>query len=60
MKYFQVIFGYAIMYSLLDIIFFHTYTLHLFLIYIIFVKVIPHPNSIRNPFAFGLRLRMRQ
>ena len=30
-----------------------------FVIFILVVKIIPHPDSHRNPFAFGLRFRKR-
>lgn len=62
MKNIQILWGYLLLYS----IFFLTLSfldrgiiLITFVIFILVVKIIPHPDSYRNPFAFGLRFRKR-
>lgn len=60
MKYFQVLFGYLVVYSLLFVFTANILSIFLFVIIIGFITVIPHPYSRLNPFAFGLRLRKKR
>ena len=62
MKLVQILWGYLLAYSIFSLtrffldrgIIFIT-----FLIFILVVKIIPHPDSHLNPFAFGLRFRKK-
>lgn len=60
MKYIQKMLGYLFLYSAITLLLFpfrQYLILVVYLLLISFVKVIPHPKSHVNPFAFGLRLR---
>ena len=62
MKNIQILLGYLLLYSIfsLTLFFLDRGIIFLaFLIFILVVKIIPHPDSHWNPFAFGLRFRMR-
>lgn len=58
----QVVFAYALIYSILKtLLFFVPFKLVviLFIIVSVFVKVTPHPTSHWNPFAFDSRWRFQ-
>ena len=62
MKNIQILWGYLLLYSIFSLALFFLnkgIILITFVIFIIVVKIIPHPDSHRNPFAFGMRLRKR-
>ena len=62
MKNIQILWGYLLLYSIFSLTLFFLdrgIVLITFVIFILVVKVIPHPDSHRNPFAFGLRFRKR-
>ena len=60
MKYIQIITGYLSLYSVISLTICLINTFFAFIVFLFFIlalKIIPHPISTRNPFAFGLRLR---
>ena len=62
MKNIQILLGYLLLYSIFSLTLFFLdrgIVLITFMIFILIVKIIPHPDSHRNPFAFGLRFRKR-
>ena len=62
MKNIQILLGYLLLYSIFSLTLFFLdrgIILITFVIFILVVKIIPHPDSHRNPFAFGLRFRKR-
>ena len=62
MKNIQILWGYVLLYSIFSLTLSFLdrgIILITFVIFILVVKIIPHPDSHRNPFAFGLRFRKR-
>ena len=62
MTHVQILWGYLLAYSIISLTLFFLdrgIIFLAFLIFILVVKIIPHPDSHWNPFAFGLRFRMR-
>ena len=62
MKNIQILLGYLLLYSIFSLTLFFLdrgIVLITFMIFILIVKIIPHPDSHRNPFAFGIRFRKR-
>ena len=62
MKNIQILLGYLLLYSIFSLTLFFLdrgIILITFVIFILVVKIIPHPDSHLNPFAFGLRFRKR-
>lgn len=62
MKNIQIFWGYLLLYSIFSLTLSFLdrgIILITFVIFILVVKIIPHPDSHRNPFAFGLRFRKR-
>lgn len=63
MKIIQIIWGYLLLFSFSSLIFFFldkSIILIAFLIFILVIKIIPHPDSHWNPFAFGIRFRKKR
>lgn len=62
MKNIQILWGYLLLYSILSLTLFFLdrgIILITFVIFVLVVKITPHPDSHRNPFAFGVRFRKR-
>lgn len=62
MKNIQILWGYLLLYSILSLTLFFLdrgIILITFVIFVLVVKIIPHPDSHRNPFAFGVRFRKK-
>lgn len=62
MKIIQILWGYLLLFSFSSLIFFFLdkrMILITFLIFILVIKIIPHPDSHWNPFAFGIRFRKK-
>lgn len=62
MKLVQILLGYLLAYSIFSLTLFFLdrgIIFITFLIFILVVKIIPHPDSHLNPFAFGLRFRKK-
>ena len=62
MKIIQILLGYLLLFSFFSLIFFFLdkrIILITFLIFILVIKIIPHPDSYWNPFAFGIRFRKK-
>lgn len=62
MKIIQILWGYLLLFSFFSLIFFFLdkrIILITFLIFILVIKIIPHPDSHWNPFAFGIRFRKK-
>lgn len=62
MKLIQILGGYLLAYSFfsLTLFFLNRGIIALtFFVFVLVVKIIPHPDSHWNPFAFGLRFRKR-
>lgn len=58
----QVIVGYLVILSIFEIFLYslsNILILCAFSIFMIFIKIIPHPKSSLNPFAFGVRFRKK-
>ena len=62
MKKLQVIFGYWLMFSVIQLFFYFLPQIIIFIICLIsfiFVRILPHPDSHSNPFAFDSQWRFR-
>lgn len=62
MKIIQILWGYLLLFSFFSLVFFFLdkrIILITFLIFILVIKIIPHPDSHWNPFAFGIRFRKK-
>lgn len=62
MKIIQILWGYLLLFSFFSLVFFFLdkrIILITFLIFILVIKIIPHPDSQWNPFAFGIRFRKK-
>ncbi|MGW9908451.1 hypothetical protein ACUW6H_000198 [Streptococcus sp. 151470009-6] len=62
MKLVQILWGYLLAYSIFSLTLFFLdrgIIFITFLIFILVVKIIPHPDSHLNPFAFGVRFRKK-
>lgn len=62
MKIIQIIWGYLLLFSFSSLIFFFLdkrIILITFFIFILVIKITPHPDSHWNPFAFGIRFRKK-
>lgn len=58
----QIIVGYLIVLSIFELALYNApvlLNLFLFFAFILLVKIIPHPTSHLNPFAFGIRFRKK-
>lgn len=63
MNIIQVIIGYVVIFSIFNLLlsnFPFLVIVCLFVVTISLLKVIPHPDSHLNPFAFGIRSRKRR
>ena len=62
MKIIQILLGYLLLFSFFSLIFFFLdkrIILITFFIFILVIKIIPHPDSHWNLFAFGIRFRKK-